>query len=133
MNELQDDELEVFEETEPVEDFPKAPLNELFAALAKAQGHIKGAIKDNANPFFKGKYADLASVWEACPEALSQNGLSVIQTTSPGDTETVTVYTTLGHSSGQRITGGLTMKTVKADPQGGRLPGALLRCDIQCV
>ena len=94
------------------------PLNELFAALAKAQGQIKGALKDNTNPFFKGKYADLASVWEACRIPLSQNGLSVIQTTRALDSETVTVYTTLGHSSGQRITGGLTMKPVKADPQG---------------
>lgn len=93
-------------------------LNELFAALAKAQGKIKGATKDVANPFFKSKYADLASVWDACRDALSENGLSVIQATEAGNADTVTVYTTLGHSSGQYITSGLTMKPVKADPQG---------------
>jgi hypothetical protein len=37
----------------------------LAAALAKAQGQMKGAVKDSANPFFKSKYADLASVVEA--------------------------------------------------------------------
>ena len=32
----------------------------LAAALAKAQGAMKGAVKDSANPFFKSKYADLS-------------------------------------------------------------------------
>ena len=54
-------------------------INELGAALAKAQGLIEGAKKDSANPFFKSKYADLASVWEACRKHLSDNGLSVTQ------------------------------------------------------
>ena len=54
-------------------------INELAAALAKAQGEITGALKDSANPFFKSKYADLASCWDACRGPLSRNGLSVIQ------------------------------------------------------
>lgn len=93
-------------------------INELAAALAKAQGHIKGAAKDTNNPFFKSKYADLASVWEACRSALSDNGLSVVQTTAGDNAETVTVETQLNHSSGQWIRGSLTMKPTKADPQG---------------
>lgn len=54
-------------------------LNELGAALAKAQAAVRGAKKDANNPFFKSTYADLASVWEACREALTSNGLSVVQ------------------------------------------------------
>lgn len=32
----------------------------LAAALAKAQGAMKGAVKDSANPFFKSKYMVVA-------------------------------------------------------------------------
>ena len=41
-------------------------INELAAALAKAQAVMAGASKDNINPHFKSKYADLASVWKRC-------------------------------------------------------------------
>ena len=37
-------------------------IKELATALAKAQGEIKGALKDSQNPFFKSKYADLAEI-----------------------------------------------------------------------
>ena len=56
-------------------------IAELAAALSKAQGEITGALKDSSNPFFKSKYADLASCWDACRKQLAANGLSVIQTT----------------------------------------------------
>ena len=62
--------------TEAVE---SATIGKLVMALAKAQGQIKAAPKDSDNPFFKSKYADLASVWEACREPLAKNGLAVIQ------------------------------------------------------
>ncbi|MDP2362296.1 MAG: ERF family protein, partial [Ignavibacteria bacterium] len=75
------------------------------------------ARKDSANPFFKSVYADLASVWEACRQALSTNGLCVIQTTD-NDNGSVIVITTLIHSSGQWIRGKLRIKPVKDDPQG---------------
>src|SRR3990167_1178000 len=93
-------------------------INELATALAKAQGAIQGAIKDSTNPFFKSNYADLASVWGSCRKALSENGLSVIQTTDSENLDIVTVRTTLLHSSGQFVYGSLSMKPVKADPQG---------------
>ena len=48
-------------------------IKELATALAKAQGELKHASKDSVNPHFRSKYADLASVWEACREALSTN------------------------------------------------------------
>ncbi len=94
-------------------------INELAAALAKAQSEIEGAKKDSANPFFKSKYADLESVWTACRVPLTKNGLSVVQlVSSEGDDGKVTVTTQLLHSSGQWIRGSLTGKPVKADPQG---------------
>lgn len=91
----------------------------LAAALAKAQGAIKPAIKDSNNPHFKSRYADLASVWDACREPLSENGLAVIQTTDEvPDGSAVLLVTTLVHSSGEWIAGRLRLNPVKADPQG---------------
>ena len=55
-------------------------IGALAAALAKAQSQISGAVKDAANPFFKSKYADLESVWQACRKPLTDNGLAVTQT-----------------------------------------------------
>ncbi len=54
-------------------------IGDLAAALAKAQAEMEGASKDSANPFFKSKYADLASVWAACRGPLTKHGLSVVQ------------------------------------------------------
>lgn len=92
-------------------------IGKLALSLSKAQGQITGALKDSSNPFFKSKYADIASVWDACRSALSENELAVVQTTS-GDASNVTVITTLIHSSSEWISGSLTIKPSKADAQG---------------
>lgn len=91
-------------------------INELAAALSKAQASITGALKDSANPFFKSKYADLAACWDACRKQLTDNGLSVIQTTDIV-ADTVVVRTTLAHSSGQWISGILPVKAKDDGPQ----------------
>lgn len=75
-------------------------INELASALAKAQGEIKPALKDSSNPFFKSKYADLASIWEACKTPLTKNGLAVLQSMDSRDGDMMLI-TTLVHSSGQ--------------------------------
>lgn len=92
-------------------------INELATALSKAQAEMKGAIKDSKNPFFKSSYADLSSVWDACRGPLTKNGLSIVQTNCGDSPETLTVCTTLLHSSGQWISSQLTGKPVKNDPQ----------------
>lgn len=79
-------------------------IGALAAALSKAQADITGALKDSSNPFFKSKYADLASCWDACRKQLAANGLSVIQTTRVAEQGLVLV-TTLAHSSGEWIAG----------------------------
>lgn len=91
-------------------------INELALALAKAQADITGALKDSSNPFFKSKYADLASCWDACRKQLSANGLSVVQTTDWVD-GTVLVRTMLMHASGQWVAGILPVKTKDDGPQ----------------
>ena len=89
----------------------------LAGALSKAQSAITGALKDSANPFFKSKYADLASCWDACRQQLAANNLAVIQTTEVTETGTVLV-TTLAHSSGEWMRGYLPVLTKDAGPQG---------------
>lgn len=94
-------------------------INELAAALSKAQGKITGALKDSSNPFFKSKYADLAACWDACREQLASNGLAVIQTTAdPAEGAVgVTVITRLVHSSGQWVQGRITLAPKDSGPQ----------------
>lgn len=93
-------------------------IGALAAALAKAQGSLKIAAKDANNPFFKSKYADLASVWEACREALAANGLSVSQIPEGETVEAMVMTTVLLHASGQWISGRYPIKPIKSDPQG---------------
>lgn len=93
----------------------------LGAALAVAQGLIKGAAKDSANPFFNSKYADLSAVWDACRGPLSANGLAVVQLPATKITENdleVIVTTILAHSSGEWISEELSAIPAKSDPQG---------------
>lgn len=93
-------------------------INELAAALAKAQGEVKGAVKDSANPHFKSRYADLASVWDACRAALSKHGVAVVQGPATEDSGRVSVTTMLAHSSGQWIEETLAVAPMKFDAQG---------------
>jgi hypothetical protein len=88
----------------------------LAAALSKAQADITGALKDSSNPFFKSKYADLASCWDACRKQLAANGLCVIQTTGMTDAGLVLI-TTLAHSSGEWMRGVLPVVTKDNGPQ----------------
>lgn len=92
-------------------------LNELAAALAKAQGEIEGAIKDKSNPAFRSKYADLGAVWDAIREPFSKNGLSVVQFPRR-DGNSVEVETILLHSSGQWMSGTFSVPTAKQDAHG---------------
>lgn len=92
-------------------------IGALAAALSKAQADITGALKDSQNPFFKSKYADLASCWDACRKQLATNGLSVIQTTRMTD-QGLMLVTTLAHSSGEWIAGEMPVLTKDASPQG---------------
>lgn len=91
-------------------------INELSAALAKAQGQMEGAIRDAANPFYKSKYADLQSVWTACRKPLSENGLSILQSPS-ADGVRVSLETLLTHASGQWVRGTVTVSAKDDSPQ----------------
>ena len=96
--------------------FQSENINELAAALSKAQSVLEPASKSADNPFFKSKYADLPECIDAAKEALASNGLSVAQFTDVTEGK-VTLITQLIHSSGQWIRGYYPVNPVKTDPQ----------------
>jgi len=105
-------------------------IAKLATALSIVQGKLSHAKKDSANPFFKSKYADLESVWDACRDLLAGNGLSVIQlpgetfinTVAANDKEIViaemSLTTILAHNSGEWIGQKMSLPMSKIDAQG---------------
>ncbi len=88
------------------------------AALAKAQGAMQHALKDAENPHFKSKYADLASVIDACRAALAANGIAIHQVTYDADNGVI-VNTMLLHESGEWLDSGpVFVPVAKGDAQG---------------
>lgn len=92
-------------------------MKELAVAMAKAQAQVKTALKERTNGGFKSKYADLTSIWDACREALTKNGLSVIQRTD-FEGSTIWLETMLLHTSGEHVCSRYPLRPVKEDPQG---------------
>jgi hypothetical protein len=93
-------------------------INELAAALSKAQGAMEAAKKDESNPYFKSKYADLAGVIEVSQKPLADNGLSLIQGGGWVEgTKTVKLTTRLMHSSGQWIEDDISVEVEKPTSQ----------------
>lgn len=85
--------------------------------MAKAQGTMAGAAKDSKNPHFNSKYADLASIVDACREALAANGVAVFQSPS-ADANLIKMKTLLVHGSGEWIESDeLTVQARDAAPQ----------------
>lgn len=95
-------------------------INEIAAALAKAQSKIESAEKDRTNPHFGQAYSTLASVQDACRAHLTTNGIAVVQPVSveaTGEITLVTVRTVLMHSSGQWLGMGVTFEARDGGPQ----------------
>src|SRR5438105_2601262 len=92
-------------------------INELATALSKAQSEITPALKDSNNPFFKSKYADLESVWNACRGPLTKHGLCVMQSIMYIEGQ-MTLVSTLAHNSGQFIRSFAPILSAKMDAQG---------------
>src|SRR5262245_22215396 len=75
-------------------------IDQLSAALVKAQAAVKAPALDSVNPHFKNRYASLAAVREAVLPAFHAQGLAILQ--SPCDRDGRPALTTLiVHASGQ--------------------------------
>jgi len=103
---------------EPTPTQPAPPCIEIAKALCEVQKTELFAITDSVNPYHNSKYADLSSVWSAIRKPLTDNGLSILQTTEPYEGG-VTVVTTLLHVSGESIETRLSAKVpTKKDKNG---------------
>jgi hypothetical protein len=91
-------------------------INEIAAALSLAQRTMRGAKKDSSNPHFKSRYADLSSVWDACRDALTAQGLAVVQSAGHQDGALV-VTTMLVHTSGQWFRDAVMVPVKDSGPQ----------------
>lgn len=83
--------------------YRSSSINELALALAKAQAEMLTAGLDHENPYFKSKYADLASIVKASRPALTKHGLAISQPIIPNDDGQLILHSLLMHSSGQWI------------------------------
>ena len=93
-------------------------IAKLATALSIVQGKLTHAKKDSANPFFKSKYADLESVWDACRSLLAENGLAVMQFPGEFVDGTMSLNTVLTHSSGEYMSYLMSVPVTKPDAQG---------------
>ena len=93
--------------------FHSEELNELFEAMAKAQGEMGKVISNETNPFFKAKYPTLDVVIDVYREPLAKNGLTFMQwSLSDGK-----MLNWMGHSSGQYIANVEELRMEKSGPQ----------------
>lgn len=91
-------------------------IEAIATALSAAQGEMPHAVKDSTNPFFKSKYADLASCIGAAQKTLTKHGLAVVQATMPIEGQ-LYVVTTLSHISGEWFRGYFPVAAKDNTPQ----------------
>lgn len=98
-----------------VDRYESSEVNEIYAALAKAQASMAAASKDGANPHFRSSYTTLAGLVDAVRGPLTSNG--ICWTHQPMLIDGVLcVRTKLGHSSGQHLACDVPIET---GPKGG--------------
>lgn len=89
----------------------------IYAALAAAQMEMEPAKKLTKNEHFRSRYADLASVMDACLPALNRHGISVFQPYVEIDGQRG-VKTILAHESGETLETVVPLIVGKNDMQG---------------
>lgn len=94
-----------------------ASLGKLAEALAKAQADFKAVHKNNENPYFKSRYADLSAILAATQPSLAANGIAVTQFPVIKD-KSAGVMTMIVHSSGEWMSNELLLPVAKCDAQG---------------
>jgi hypothetical protein len=93
-------------------------INEIAAALAKAQAEMENVAKDRENPHFRSRYATLGGVLAEVRPKLAAQGISIWQSPINGDGPSIGVTTRLLHSSGQWLESTIFVAPLKFDVQG---------------
>lgn len=94
-----------------------AEIGDLMSALAKAQGAMGPVLKTQKNPHFRAFYADLASAVAAARDALSANGIAVMQSVELSDAGMLVCATVLAHGA-QWVRTETSVPVAKRDAQG---------------
>lgn len=92
-------------------------IDQLMAAMNRAQLAMVPAKKDATNPFFHSKYADLPSVWDSL-HMFRTEGIVLTQCPMDSPDGYIVLETQLTHVSGQWMRSRLKMRVAKDDPQG---------------
>lgn len=92
-------------------------IDQLMAAMNRAQLAMVPAKKDAINPFFGKKYADLPSVWDSL-HMFRTEGIVLTQCPMDSPDGYIVLETQLTHVSGQWMRSRLKMRGAKDDPQG---------------
>jgi len=90
----------------------------IAVALAAAQAKMGKALKSASNPHFKSKYADLASVVDACMPSLNEHGIAVIQPTTDDDAGRYVETILIHGESGEELRCRVPLIVAKNDMQG---------------
>ena len=99
--------------------------SQLYTALAKAQSEIEAAGKNQSNPFYNSKYADIHDIGQAVKEPLANNGLFYMQMWEKGSSPNeLLLRTMIGHSSGAEIL--FVSSILCPDPTNSQKVGASL-------
>ncbi len=93
-------------------------ITELASAMASFQAEMSPVGKSANNPFFKSKYADLASVMKEAMPLTSKNGLAIVQFPGVAPDSTEVLYTQITHKSGQWMRSCMKLHLTKNDAQG---------------
>lgn len=96
----------------------KADHKSIAQALAAAQMKMGKALKSANNPHFKSKYADLASVVDACMPALNEAGIAVIQPTTDDESGRYVETILIHGESGETLKCRVPLIVGKNDMQG---------------
>jgi hypothetical protein len=88
-------------------------IDQLATALALAQRKMPACRKDSQNPHLRSRYTDLTELVDATRPVLTEQGLSVVQSTrSESGTGRLLLVTLLMHNSGQWLRGEAPVESV---------------------
>lgn len=98
-------------------------VNEIAAAMAKAQLEIENVEASGTNPAFKrgnkeSRYAKLGDVLAEVRPKFAKHGIAIWQAPVNGDGANIGIVTRFGHSSGQWIESTIFVAPTKFDAQG---------------
>jgi hypothetical protein len=93
-------------------------IDEIAAAIAKAQAELENVERGGTNPDFRSRYAQLGAVLDEVRPKFAKHGVAILQHAVNGAGSNVGIVTRLAHSSGQWIESSLYVAPTRFDAQG---------------